>query len=265
MVGSTEPLQLLLGQRDPLQAERLLTYYGYFGRARADQIAVIAKRIARIDVIDSELQTAEARLATIKREQQQRVSRLEEQRAVRRVVLDKLKRETQTRTQKLARLKTQQTELETLLRELSRVVRSAPAPEFSTAFGRLQGKLQWPVNGRLIAGFGSQRAAGVHWDGVIVATERGAPVRAVAAGSVVYADWLSGWGLVVIINHGDGYWSVYGFNDELRAALGDRVVAGDTVAAAGDSGGRSQPELYFEIRRNARPINPQPFFSSRSP
>ncbi len=265
MVGSTEPLQLLLGQRDPLNSARLLVYYGYFGRARADQIAQIGARIARIDAIDHDLQEAEVRLASIKSEQQERLSRLEQQRANRGRVLEALKRDTQTRTKTLARLRTQQSELEQLLRELNRVVRDAPPFEAGTAFGRLQGKLRWPVDGRLVAAYGAQRAAGIRWDGVVVATERGAPVRAVAGGRVVYADWLPGLGLLAIIDHGDGYLSLYGYNEELRRTVGDNVDAGDVLAAAGDTGGRSRPELYFEIRRGGKPINPQPFFSSRSP
>jgi murein hydrolase activator len=265
MVGSTEPLQLLLGQRDPLNSARLLVYYGYFGRARADQIAHIGARIARIDAIDRDLQQAEVRLATIKSEQQERLSRLVQQRANRSRVLEALKRDTQTRTRSLARLRTQQTELEQLLRELNRVVRDAPPFAAGTAFGRLQGKLRWPVDGRLVAAYGAQRAAGIRWDGVVVATERGTPVHAVASGRVVYADWLPGLGLLTIIDHGDGYLSLYGYNEELRRTVGDSVAAGDVVAAAGDTGGRSRAELYFEIRRGGKPINPQPFFSSRSP
>jgi septal ring factor EnvC (AmiA/AmiB activator) len=265
MVGSTDPLQLLLGQRDPLRASRLLVYYGYFGRARADQIARIGERIARIDVLDHDLQQAETRLAAIRQEQQQRLTTLEQQRADRQRVLEALKRETQSRTQMLARLQTQQSELEQLLRELRRVVRDSPPLETGTAFGRLQGKLRWPVDGRLVAEYGTQRAAGIRWDGVVVAAERGAPVHAVAGGRVVYADWLPGLGLLTIIDHGDGYLSLYGYNEELRRGVGDNVSAGDVVAAAGDTGGRSRTELYFEIRRGGKPINPQPFFSSRSP
>jgi murein hydrolase activator len=265
MVGSTEPLQLLLGQRDPLNSARLLVYYGYFGRARADQIARIGVRIARIDAIDRDLQQAEVRLATIKNEQQERLSRIEQQRANRSRVLEALKRDTQARTRSLARLRTQQSELEQLLRELNRVVRDAPPFEPGTAFGRLQGKLRWPVDGRLVAAYGAQRAAGIRWDGVVVATDRGTPVHAVAGGRVVYADWLPGLGLLTIIDHGDGYLSLYGYNEELRRTVGDNVAAGDVVAAAGDTGGRSRTELYFEIRRGGKPINPQPFFSSRSP
>ncbi len=249
MVGSTDPLQLLLGQRDPLRAARLLVYYGYFGRA----------------LIDQDLQQAEARLAAIRQEQQARVAKLEQQRADRRHVLDALQREAQSRTQTLARLQTQQSELEQLLRELRRVVRDAPPVETGTAFGRLQGRLRWPVDGRLVAEYGAQRAAGIRWDGVVVATERGSPVHAVAAGRVVYADWLPGLGLLTIIDHGDGYLSLYGYNEELRRGVGDDVGAGDVVAAAGDTGGRTRTELYFEIRRGGKPINPQPFFSSRSP
>jgi murein hydrolase activator len=265
MVGSTDPLQLLLGQRDPLHATRLLVYYGYFGRARADQIARIGERITRIDVIDRELLQSEARLALIRQEQQLRVARLEQQRADRQRVLEALKHETQSRTQTLARLQTQQSELEQLLRELRRVVRDAPPLETGTAFARLQGRLRWPVDGHLVAEYGTQRAAGIRWDGVVVATERGAPVRAVAGGRVVYADWLPGLGLLAIIDHGEGYLSLYGYNESLRRSVGENVSAGDVVAAAGDTGGRSRPELYFEIRRAGKPINPQPFFSSRSP
>jgi septal ring factor EnvC (AmiA/AmiB activator) len=265
MVGSTEPLQLLLGQRDPLHAARLLVYYGYFGRARAGQIAHISERIARIDAIDNTLRQAETRLASIKSEQQERVTRLEQQRADRRRVLDELKQQNRSRTQALARLRSQQSELEQLLRELSRVVREAPPVQAGTAFGRLQGKLRWPVDGRLVAEYGTQRAAGIRWDGVVVAAERGAPVHAVAGGRVVYADWLPGLGLLTIVDHGDGYLSLYGYNEELRRTVGENVAAGDVLAAAGDTGGRSRPELYFEIRRGGKPINPQPFFANRSP
>jgi septal ring factor EnvC (AmiA/AmiB activator) len=265
MVGSTEPLQMLIGQRDPLNSARLLVYYGYFGRARAEQLAGIGARIARIDSIDRDLQAAETRLAAIKTEQQQRLAGLEQQRAARAQVLERLQREAQSHTQALARLKTQQAELEQLLRELSRVVRSAPLPDNHTAFARLQGKLNWPVAGNLVAEYGSQRAAGIRWDGVVVATERGAPVHAVASGRVDFADWFSGLGLLIIINHGDGYLSIYGYNDELRRAVGDTVNAGDLVATAGDSGGRSRPELYFQLRHGVAPINPMPFFSSRRP
>jgi septal ring factor EnvC (AmiA/AmiB activator) len=133
------------------------------------------------------------------------------------------------------------------------------------AFARLRGKLAWPVAGRVVARFGQTRAGGVKWDGVLVATERGAPVRAIHSGRVVYADWLPGLGLLTIVDHGEGYLSLYGYNERLYRSVGERVDPGDTIAAAGDSGGRNQPELYFEIRKGGRPIDPQPWFSKRDP
>lgn len=265
MVGSTEPLQLLLGQRDPLHANRLLAYYGYFGRARAGQIAGISARIARIDAIDTELNAAETRLNEIRSEQQSRLEELDRQRAERQRVLAALQRESQSRAQTLARLKDQQANLEKLLRELARAVTSLPPPDNGTEFGQLRGRLEWPVAGQLVAEYGQQRAAGLKWEGMVLATERAAPVRAVSGGRVVYADWLPGLGLLTIVDHGDGYLSLYGYNDELRRSVGEIVRAGDVIAAAGDTGGRSRPELYFEIRRAGKPVDPQPWFKSRKP
>jgi murein hydrolase activator len=265
MVGSTEPLKLLLGQRDPLHASRLLAYYGYFGRARAEQIEGISARIARIDAIDVELTAAEKRLGEIRSEQQSRLADLDKQRGERQQVLAALQRESQTRAQTLARLRAQQGNLEKLLRELARAVSSTPPPDTGTEFGHLRGRLEWPVAGRLVAEYGQQRAAGVKWEGMVLATERAAPVRAVSAGRVVYADWLPGLGLLSIVDHGEGYLSLYGYNDELRKAVGEIVNAGDVIAAAGDTGGRSRPELYFEIRRAGKPVDPQPWFRNRRP
>ena len=117
----------------------------------------------------------------------------------------------------------------------------------------------------MTAAFGDTRASGVKWDGLVVATERGAPVRAVAAGRVVYADWLPGLGLLAIVDHGEGYLSLYGHNERLYKAAGESVAVGEVIAAAGDTGGRPEPELYFEIRRAGRPVDPRPWFRERRP
>jgi septal ring factor EnvC (AmiA/AmiB activator) len=135
----------------------------------------------------------------------------------------------------------------------------------NSAFGQLRGKLAWPVTGHLVARFGETRAGGVKWDGVLVAAERGASVRAVYQGRVIYSDWLSGLGLLLIIDHGDGYMSLYGHNERLYKAVGDKVGAGDEIASAGDSGGSSRPELYFEIRKAGKPLDPRPWFKAAQP
>ena len=141
---------------------------------------------------------------------------------------------------------------------------SAPIDE-SSGFGRLRGRLDWPVAGRVVASYGETRASGVDWDGMVLSTERSAPVHAVAAGRVIYADWLPGLGLLAIVDHGSGYLSLYGYNDQLRRSAGEAVAAGDVIAAAGDSGGRPEPQLYFEIRRGGKPIDPRPWFRQRRP
>ena len=264
-IGRHEPLQLLLNQRDPAEVMRMFTWYGYFGRARAAQIAGIAAQVQRIDSLDDALAEQERALAQLRDAKQQRLAQLESGRAQRQAALANLQVEARSRAAGLARLRAQQADLERLLRELARVVPSAPPADNNSGFGRLRGRLEWPVAGRVVASFGETRASGVDWDGMVVATQRAAPVRAVAAGRLIYADWLPGLGLLAIVDHGAGYLSLYGYNDQLRRAAGETVAAGDVIAAAGDTGGRPEPQLYFEIRRGGKPIDPRPWFRQRQP
>ena len=265
MIGQQEPLKLLLNQRDPLAGSRLLNYYQYFGRARADQLERISAALARIDAIDADLGAEQARLTALKSEQQVQLTQAEQARDARQKALATVDQEAQSRSQSLARLKAQQADLEKLLAELSRSLKSTQPPDNVTAFGHLRGALGWPVTGRLVARFGDRRASGVRWDGLLIATERDSPVKAVSAGRVVYADWLPGLGLLVIVDHGEGYLSLYGHNDKLYKAVGEPVSAGEMIAASGDSGGRDQPELYFEIRRDGKPVDPRPWFRQSAP
>lgn len=265
LIGQEEPLKLLLNQQDPLHSARLISYYGYFGRARADFIGQIAQHLQQLDALDAQLAQEQSALAALRGAQQQQLSQLQHSRDQRKAVLVSLETQAHSREASLARLKTQQADLEKLLKELDRSLKSVAPPDNLTAFGRLHGQLNWPVNGHVTAQYGEVRASGVRWDGIVVATERGTPVRAVSAGRVVYADWLPGMGLLVIVDHGEGYLSLYGHNDRLFKAVGDNVAAGDQLAAAGDTGGRASPELYFEIRRDGRPVDPSPWFRVRAP
>jgi murein hydrolase activator len=265
LIGREEPLKLLLNQKDPALAGRMFAYYGYFGRARAEQIERISAAMQRIEALDTELAGSEAKLTALEAERKDELEKLEGARVRRGQVLASLKSEERSRSQSLERLKKQQSGLETLLRELKRAMARLPSIDSKDAFARLRGKLAWPVDGRVVARFGEQRAGGLKWDGVLVATNRGAAVKAVSQGRMVYADWLPGLGLLAIIDHGEGYLSLYGHNDRLYKSVGERVAAGDAIAAAGDSGGRSQPELYFEIRKGGRPVDPRPWFRSGSP
>ncbi|HEX2791597.1 MAG TPA: peptidoglycan DD-metalloendopeptidase family protein [Steroidobacteraceae bacterium] len=265
MIGREEPLKLLLNQQDPLHSDRLFAYYGYFGRARAGQIAQIQTKVQRLDALDVELAQQQTELATLRTAQQQQLQQFERARNDRQQVLASLTAAARTREQSLARLKSQQADLEGLLQQLNRSLKSVAPPDNATAFGRSRGALSWPVAGQVTARFGDNRASGVKWEGIVIATERDAPVKAVSGGRVVYADWLPGLGLLAIIDHGEGYLSLYGHNDRLLKAVGESVAAGEPIAAAGDTGGRAAPELYFEIRRGGRPVDPAPWFKARSP
>ena len=264
MIGREEPLKLLLNQRDPARAGRMFAYYGYFGRARAGQIARIENFVARIAELDAELEAEQARLADLETRQRGEVERLDKARAERGEVLASLTAEARSRAASLDRLRREQAALEKLLRELRRAIEKFPS-DSKSPFARMRGKLAWPTTGRVIARYGQTRAGGLKWDGVLLSTTRGAPVRAVYHGRVIYADWLAGLGLLVILDHGDGYLSLYGHNEQIYRKVGERVTAGDPVAAAGDSGGRSSPELYFEIRRAGRPVSPIPWFRNPRP
>jgi septal ring factor EnvC (AmiA/AmiB activator) len=267
MIGQQEPIKLLLNQRDPGQTGRVLTYYQYFGRARADQISAINSHLAEIATLDAALAEEEARLIALEEQQKSELSRLQSARERRGRALVSLEAESKNRARELTRLKEQQDGIEKLVRELRRALERIDKfpTDSKDAFAKLRGKLSWPVAGKLIASFGQTRAGGVKWDGVLLSGAQGSAVRAVYHGRVVYADWLSGLGLLTIIDHGDGYLSLYGHNERLYKEVGERVTAGDTIATVGDSGGRSTPALYFEIRKAGRPIDPKPWFKSAAP
>lgn len=264
MLRRTEPLQLLLSERDPVEAARRLTYLGYLGRFGAGQVAGLQQQLAAITELEQRIEADNAELARLEGAQRTEVSELERARRDRRAVLAELERESRNRAQSLQRLQRQQAALAKLLKELDRVVQPFRGDP-NAPFARLRGKLDWPVAGTLTARFGETRAGGLKWTGVMVAAERGAPVRAVHSGRVAYADWLPGLGLLLILDHGNGYLSLYGHNERLYKTAGAAVTAGETVAAAGDSGGRSRDELYFEIRRNGQPVDPRPWFRRSSP
>jgi septal ring factor EnvC (AmiA/AmiB activator) len=264
LIGREEPFRLFLNQQDPARAGRLFAYFGYFGRARAGQLAAIEGRVREIDTLDASLGSEQERIQRLEQAQKSEVSRLDKARSERGDVLANMAAESKARAVSLQRLQREQAALEKLLRELRRASQKFPTDSRSP-FAGMRGKLAWPTAGKLAARFGERRAGSVKWDGVLIAAARGTPVRAVYRGRVVYADWLAGLGLLIIIDHGGGYLSLYGHNEQLFRAVGDQVAPGDTIAGVGDSGGRAQPELYFEIRQAARPLDPSPWFRDRQP
>jgi murein hydrolase activator len=268
LIGRDEPLKLLLNQQDPARAGRMLAYYGYFGRARAKELARVAADVKQLDSLDAQLSGEEQSLAKLESQQSGELAQLDSARLQRTAALTSLDAQSRTQAERLRRLQRERAGLERLLRRLRRARVRPPATgrfEGHGAFARLRGTLQWPVAGHIAASYGQPRAGGLKWEGELIDTTRGAPVRAVSSGRVVFADWLPGLGLLIIIDHGDGYLSLYGHDQRLYKKVGDEVSAGDLIAAAGDSGGSSRPELYFGIRSGDQPVDPRPWFRTAAP
>src|SRR5512139_3121464 len=264
MMGRSEPLKMLLNQRSPAQFQRNLTYYGYFGRDRARKINLITQNIAEIDELARQIEQQDSQLAQLEVQRQRQVQELDKARRQRGQVLTRLEVESRNRGAQLRRLQQQQQQLEKLLAELRRATETTPFDP-NDPFAKLRGKLSWPVAGKVETGFGDQIAAGLRSNGIEIAADRGATVRAVHEGRVIFADWLSGRGLLIILDHGNGYLSLYGHNEQLFKQAGATVQAGEAIGAAGDSGGRARPGLYFEIRRAGKPVNPSGWFKSPAP
>jgi murein hydrolase activator len=263
-MGRSEPLKLLLNQRNPAEFGRNLTYYGYLGRLRASQIDNIADNIARIDVLTAEIDAEDAALAGLELKQKERVSDLESAKRQQQRAVASLNQEARSREAALKRLRADRQQVEQLVKELSRAIEASPYDPKSP-FGQARGKLSWPVAGRISVNYGATIAGGLHSDGIEIDADPGTEVRAVYEGIVRYSDYAPGRGYLVIVDHGNNYWSLYGHNQELFKAKDARVAAGEKIATAGDSGGRKRPGLYFQIRRSGNPVDPRGWFRSSAP
>ncbi|HEU4515953.1 MAG TPA: peptidoglycan DD-metalloendopeptidase family protein [Steroidobacteraceae bacterium] len=261
--GRQEEFKLLLSQEDPAALGRMLVYYSYFGRARATKIADIQGIVARIDE-DARAEAAEReRLAALEAESRQQLSAVDAARDERSRALKAVNAQIRNRNDSIAKLKREAASLEKLIADLRRAMSDLP-PTGGQAFEKVRGRLSWPVAGKIAARFGQARGGGLKWNGVLIETARGTPVKALYDGRVAYADWLQGLGLLVIVDHG-GYMSLYAHNEQIYKAVGDRVAGGEAIATVGDSGGRSVPGLYLEIRRGSKAIDPIPWFRRPAP
>jgi septal ring factor EnvC (AmiA/AmiB activator) len=261
--GRQEQFKLLLSQEDPATLGRMLVYYAYFGRARAGKIAEIQGIVAKLEE-DAAAESAEReRLASLEAESRQELDSVDAARSERSRALRAVNAQIKTSSDSIAKLKREAATLEKLVADLRRAMSELP-PTGGLAFEKVRGRLSWPVDGKITARFGQARGGGLQWNGVMIEATRGAAVKALYDGRIAYADWLPGMGLLIIVDHG-GYMSLYGHNEQLYKKVGDRVQGGEAIATVGDSGGRSQPGLYLEIRRGTRPVDPVPWFRRPSP
>ena len=256
MSGSQEKIKLLLNQRDPATLGRLMAYYRYLNDYRAENIEAVVEQIRKLDELRARIAAEEARLTSLAQARYDELSRLNNSQEKRQSLLASLQQRMADESREVERLAAQERDLTRLIAELTSILSDYPISS-EQPFRELRGQLTWPVAGRLIHDFGQPRAGGIRWNGVVLAAPRGREVRAVYHGRVAFADWLAGMGLLVIVDHGDGYMTLYGYNETILKDTGDWVAPGDAIATIGDSGGQAQPGLYFEVRRGTSPENPR--------
>ena len=259
--GRQERLKLLLNQHDPATMGRLLTYYRYMSDYRGENIETVNGYIAELAELRAEVAVEESRLAVLTNTRAAELRELDAVQAERQALLTSLKARIADESAQIDRLAAEERDLARLIGELSSILSDYPITS-EEPFSNLKGNLTWPVAGRLIHDFGQPRAGGkVTWNGVVLAAPRGSEVRSIYHGRVVFADWLAGMGLLVIVDHGEDYLTLYGYNETTLKTVGDWVAPGDVIATVGDSGGQQQTGLYFEVRKGTRPQNPRQWVS----
>lgn len=258
MIGRQERIKLLLNQSDPAAAGRMATLYGYFARARAEEIDAIVTRVARVQDLVDQVQQATHQLEALRSDAGNEMADLQHAREERAAALAAVTNQVSSGNEELARLKREEQAEEALVADLARVLQDIPEGNQAN-FAEMRGRLPWPVQGRMTAMYQDSRAngaSGVRWNGVLIETARGAKVRAPYFGRVVYADWLQGLGLLLIIGHKGNYMTLYGHTEVLYKSVGDWVAPGDVIAGLGETGGAA-PQLYFEIREGRAPKDPK--------
>ena len=263
MSGSQEKIRLLLNQRDPATLGRLMVYYRYLNDYRAENIESVIAEIQKLDALRGQIAAEEARLGELARIRYTELTRLNRSQEERTALLASLRQKIDSEGEEVERLAAQEKDLTRLIAELSSILSDYPISS-EEPFSAHKGKLTWPVAGTLLHDFGQPRLGGtIKWNGVVLAAPRGREVRAVYHGRIAFADWLAGMGLLVIVDHGDGYMTLYGYNETILKNTGDWVAPGDVIATVGDSGGQSQAGLYFELRRGKQPVNPRQWVTRR--
>jgi septal ring factor EnvC (AmiA/AmiB activator) len=257
MIGRQEELKLLLNQSNPASLGRTLTYYGYFAEQRSQKIKSIQSDEARLQQLVAQIERQTQELQKLADDATQEIAGLQHARAERSVAVAALTKKLASGNQELGNLKREEQAVESLVADLARMMQDFPTDP-SQSFDRMRGKLPWPVSGSMSARYQAPResSGGVRWNGVMIETQRGAKVRAPFFGRVIYADWLQGLGLLMIIGHSGGYMTLYGHAEVLYKAVGDRVAPGDVIASLSDTEG-AKPQLYFEIREGRKTVDPK--------
>lgn len=255
IAGQDSPLKLLLNQKDPSVVTRMLTYQQYFSDAQNDAADALRKTIDRLSSTEALLASTNQTLEANHNQWATRRDRLALSNSERQKLLGKLVSDEKSQGQRLLKLETQQQELEQLIAAIANLKKATP--NFDQPITTARGKLLWPTTGRLKHRFNQYRAdSSTPWKGLFIEVAQGTTVKAAWHGQVIFADWLKGFGLLIILNHGNDYMTLYAHNQSLLHNIGDWVSAGEEIAESGATGGNNDRGLYFEVRHNGKPIDP---------
>lgn len=258
-IGHQEAIKILLNQKDVSSLGRFLVYFDYLNRAREDQISSFLRSIAKHEQLDKELNANLSDYQQNLKKRRKQKNTLLSQRLKKNQLLARLEQTISNQEKNLSELEGSRSRIENLLKSLGELLADIPQnPSDLRPFKQQKGRLPWPASGPFLATYGEAREqGGLRWNGVLISTKHGTPVRAVSHGRIAFADWLQGFGFIAIIDHGEGYMSLYGHNETLLKQAGDWIDAGEAIATSGDSGGQPLPGVYFEIRYRGKPINPR--------
>lgn len=260
--GNRPRLQLLLTQRDPEQVSRMLRYYDRINKTLSQRLESFRQGLILLDKAEQDIRAAQQDIFGRRDLLKARSNDLESVRQDRRVVLSKLEKKLTDGGQQLKSMQADQRRLEKLLAQIRESIEKIAIGGDERSFGELKGRLPWPTKGNISRRFGSNQD-GMRYEGILVAQKSGQSVRAVHHGRVVFSDWLRGYGLLTIVDHGGGYMSLYGHNESLLRDVGEWVSAGDQLATVGSSGGSNLPGLYFAVRYKGNSTDPLKWLARR--
>lgn len=257
MEGDAPAVKVLLNEIDPDKIARTMTYYEYLSKDTVNRLEAFRKSLQELRSTQAAVQSTRVELARTEEGVAKRQQELTESKKERQQTLAALNADIQNRRSEREELESDRKRLENLLQEVQQAINNIPAPNESQPFASLRNKLPWPVKGKVLSRYGERYADGkLRRNGLLIGTGDEAEIRAIHYGRVVFANWLRGFGLITIIDHGDGYMTLYGHSSSLFTSPGDWVAAGEPIAQAGRTGGTDSPVLYFEVRHNGKPDNP---------
>jgi len=255
LLGQHQYIKMLLNQQNPSQLDRTLTYYSYINKARLQLITTIKQTLHNIQDNQEKITSHTSQLKTLKKKRHTEQEQLIAKRRLQNQLVSNLNQEINTRQRKLTELDKDEKNLERILSKL-RTRKTIPSHN-TLPFYKLRGKLPWPTLGKIEISYGTHvDQSQLQYTGVLINAKQGQAIDAISWGRVVFANWLKGYGLLLIIDHGKGYMTLYGHNNSLYKKVGDQVKPGELIATVGHSGGNQHAGLYFEIRHNGNPVNP---------